>query len=47
MGTKPSRTDGLKLNRGDIIIRPFFSGHCRKNLARKGAIDDEDEHNGY
>lgn len=44
---KGSRTDGLNLKWGGIIIRPFFPEHCRENLARKGAIDDEDEHNGY
>ena len=39
--------DGLKLNGGDIIIRPFFLGHSRENLVHKGAIDDEDDDNGY
>lgn len=45
LGEKPSRTEGLKLKWCGIIIRPFFPGHCRENLTRKGVIDDEDEHN--
>ena len=44
---KPSWACGLKVEWGGIIIRPFFLGHSRENLVRKGAIDDEDDDDGY